>query len=72
MVLPFQALECYLDGVIPFEAAEEVGKQYLTQMVRSASLKAKICDCYDGLVGLKLFLFNDIYDVSFFYYLFIF
>lgn len=66
MVLPFQALECYLDGVCPYEGTEEAGKQYLTQMVRSSTLKAKICETYDGLVSVKLLLFNEIYDVFFF------
>ncbi|RMZ94069.1 hypothetical protein BpHYR1_053124, partial [Brachionus plicatilis] len=62
MVLPFQALECYLDGVCPYEGSEEIGKQYLTDMVRSASLKAKVCESYDGMVGVRLFLYNDLYD----------
>ena len=63
MVLPFQAIECYLDGVCAYEGAEEAGRQFLTDMVRSSTLKASITESYDGLSGVKLYLYNDLYDV---------
>ncbi|CAF0812975.1 unnamed protein product [Brachionus calyciflorus] len=62
MVLPFQALECYLDGISSYEGTEEEGKQFLTNMVRSSNLKARITGYYEGLSGIRLYLYNDLYD----------
>lgn len=63
MLLPFQAVECYLDNILPFEGYEEEGKGYLSQIIKGTRLQV-IVNGYaeDGVPLIKLFRSNDPYE----------
>lgn len=63
MLLPFQAVECYLDGIYVYQGTEEEGKKFLTEIIKGAQLKISLCGyAEDGIPLIKLFLTNDIYQ----------
>jgi A-kinase anchor protein 1, mitochondrial len=60
MLLPFQAIECYLDGIMPYEGYEEEGKNYLSQLIKSSQLQVEVTGyADDGVPLVKLFLSNE-------------
>lgn len=65
MLLPFQAIECYLDGVYPYEGTEESGKVFLSQLINKSTLQASVTSYAEENIPLiKLFLTNDLYKVN--------
>lgn len=66
MLLPFQAIECYLDEIFPYEGTEESGKTYLSQLIKNSTLEASVTGYSDDNIPLiKLFIVNDLHKVSF-------
>ena len=60
MLQPFQAIECYLDGIYPYPGLEEQGKNFLSEFIKNSSLKATVTGyAEDGTPLIKLFLNND-------------
>jgi A-kinase anchor protein 1 len=63
MNLPFQAVECYLDGVYPYPETEEEGKNFLSDSIKNSTLNATITDiAEDGIPLIKLFSTNEDYE----------
>jgi hypothetical protein len=65
MLLPFQAIECYLDGIYPYEGTEESGKSFLSQLIKNSTLEATVTGfSEENIPQLKLFITNDLYKVK--------
>ncbi len=65
MLLPFQAIECYLDDILPYEGYEEEGKNYLSQFIKGSPLQVEVTGyADDGVPMVKLFLSNEQLQVN--------
>ena len=64
MLLPFQAIECYLDGILPYEGYEEEGKNFLSQIIKDSQLQVEVTGyADDGVPMVKLFITNEQHEV---------
>ena len=65
MLLPFQAIECYLDGIFPYDGTEESGKAFLSHMIKNSMTEAAVTGYSDENIPLiKLYISNDSAKVS--------
>jgi hypothetical protein len=58
MLLPFQALECYLDEICPYQGAEADSKTYLSELIKNSNLQIIVTGyASDGIPLIKLYKF---------------
>ena len=63
MLLPFQAVECYLDGIFPIEGTEEKGKSFVNNLIKNSVIKAVHTGyAEDGVPLVKLYITNEVYQ----------
>lgn len=61
MILPFQGIECYLDGVYPHQNLIEEGKTFLSQRLKDSNTDALVTGySEDGIPQIRLFISNDL------------
>lgn len=64
MLLPFQSIECYLDGIFSYEGTEESGKAFLSHMIKNSNIEACVTGfSADNIPLIKLYISNDLAKV---------